>query len=444
MFCRQFDGLAVSPISRQPGDEAVQPVGGDAEHDDLLVRREPGAGRAVLLDQVGQTGQRAAGDPPDERGDADVELAVLLLVDPDVVPVVLGRLGGGVVDEGAVQVLGLEHLAELLDAPVGDQELQPGARAQPAVAVVAEDRGHALPGVGDLVERDPDAELLREHRVGGQAAADPQVEAGSVLGVDGADEGHVVGLGRHVLAGVAGERGLELARQVRERRVADVAALDLLQRRGAVDDLVGGDAGDGGAEERPRRVAAGLGRVQAGGVELLPDRGDVLDPDPVVLDVLPVGHVGGVTGVVRGDLAQRPDRGGREERTVGAHAHHEELVVELLLLEHRGLAAVEARGTLRVEAHPAEPPAQVGRVDRGEAALGVDVQDPGPHVERVVVLLRLLVLVQRLGVAERPLALTALGTRTGSSLRGGGHRWLPVPCGRRARDVVVQGRQGQR
>ena len=141
-------------------------------------------------------------------------------------------------------------------------------------------------------------------------------------------------------------------------------------------------------------------------------------------------------------LPSAADGGGREQLTVAAHAQHEELVVELLLLEHRGLAAVEARGALRVEAHPAEPAAQVGRVDGGEAALGVDVQDPGADVERVVVLLGLLVLVQRLGVAERPLALAALGTRTGSSLRSGGHRWLPVPCGRRAQDIVVQARAG--
>ena len=101
----------------------------------------------------------------------------------------------------------------------------------------------------------------------------------------------------------------------------------------------------------------------------------------------------------------------RQQRAVGADPHHEVAVVELLLLEHRGLAAVEARGALGVEAHPAEPAAQVGRVDRVEAALGVDVQDPGADVERVVVLLGLLVLVQRLGVAERPLTLGALGAR---------------------------------
>ena len=219
-----------------------------------------------------------------------------------------GRLGGRVRDELAAEVLVLQDLAELLDAPVGDEELQPGARAQPAVAVVAEDRGDALPGVGDLVERDPDAHLLGEHRVGGQAAADPEVEAGAVLGVHGADERDVVDLGRDVVRRVAGQRGLELAREVREVRVADVAALDLLERGGAVDDLVLGDAGDRRAEERPRRVAARLHGVEAGGVEPLPDRRHVLDPDPVVLDVLAVGDVGGVAGEVDADACRARGR----------------------------------------------------------------------------------------------------------------------------------------
>ena len=101
-----------------------------------------------------------------------------------------------------MEVLVLEHLAELLDAPVGDQELQAGPRAEPPVAVVAEDRRDALPDVGDLVDRDPDADLLRQHRVGRESTADPQVEAGAELGVDGPDERHVVRLGRDVVARV--------------------------------------------------------------------------------------------------------------------------------------------------------------------------------------------------------------------------------------------------
>ncbi len=159
------------------------------------------------------------------------------------------------------------------------------------------------------------------------------------------------------------------------------------------------------------RVAAGLGAAQPGGVEPVPDLRHVLDPDPVELDVLAVGDVGGVTGEVDADAAEGTHGLARQQAAVGADAEHEVLVVQLLLLEHRGLAAVEAGSALGVEAHPPEPAAQVGRVDRGEAALGVDVEDAGPHVERVVVLLGLLVLVQRLGVAERPLTLGALGAR---------------------------------
>ena len=151
--------------------------------------------------------------------------------------------------------------------------------------------------------------------------------------------------------------------------------------------------------------------LEPGGVEAAPDLGHVLDADPVVLDVLAVGDIGGVAGEVDADAAQRAHGLRRQQPAVGADPHHEVAVVELLLLEHRGLASVDAGLALGVEAHPAEAPAQVGRVDRVEAPLGVDVEDPGADVERVVVLLGLLVLVQRLGVAERPLTLSALGAR---------------------------------
>ena len=109
--------------------------------------------------------------------------------------------------------------------------------------------------------------------------------------------------------------------------------------------------------------------------------------------------------------AQGADRGRREQLAVGADPQHEVAVVELLLLEGAGLAAVDAGLALGVETHPAHPATEVGGVDRVEAALGVDVEDPVADVEGVVVLLRLLVLVQRLAVAERPLALGAAGAR---------------------------------
>ena len=84
--------------------------------------------------------QDGAGHPARDRGDADGVESVLELLHADVVDGARHRLGRGAVDELALQVLVLENLTEFLDAPVLDQELQPGLGPQPAVAVVAEHR----------------------------------------------------------------------------------------------------------------------------------------------------------------------------------------------------------------------------------------------------------------------------------------------------------------
>ena len=260
------------------------------------------------LDDVRELPQDRAGDASDLGSHADVEAAVELRVDADVVA---GRPGGGglgAVHELALEVFVLEDVAELLRAPVGDEELHAGAGAQAAVAVVAEDRRDAVPDLGDLLERDPGAEPLREHRVGGQPATDQQVEARSVFGVDDSGEGDVVDLGDDVVARVAADRRLELAGEVGERRVTDVAALDLLDRRGAVDDLVGGDAGDGGAEDGAGAVAARLLRREPDALEPLQISG-CPRPDPVVLDVLAIGQVRGVAAELGRDAGDRPELG---------------------------------------------------------------------------------------------------------------------------------------
>ena len=153
-------------------------------------------------------------------------------------------------------------------------------------------------------------------------------------------------------------------------------------------------------------------RGQPDGVEPLPDRRDVLDPDPVVLDVLAVGDVGGVAGEVRADRCRAR---ARRRRRAAAPSERTRIMKNSSSSSSSSSIAVlppsKPGRALGVEAHPAEPAAQVGGVDRGEAALGVDVEDPVADVERVVVLLGLLVLVQRLAVAERPLTLAALGAR---------------------------------
>src|SRR3954447_2164531 len=93
-----------------------------------------------------------------------------------------------------MQVLVLQHLAELLRAPVGHQELDPSVVARAPVTVVAEDRADAGPDLGHLVGTYEDAQPLGEHRVGGQPAADPEVEAGRAVGTNYADECDVVDL----------------------------------------------------------------------------------------------------------------------------------------------------------------------------------------------------------------------------------------------------------
>jgi hypothetical protein len=136
----------------------------------------------------------------------------------------------------------------------------------------------------------------------------------------------------------------------------------------------------------------------------------------VELDVLPVGDVGGAARVGLGHLADGPQLIGGQPAAVDPDPEHEELGVQLVRLQDRGLAAVDPLLALGVEAPPAHPAAQVGRVDRVEAAVGVDALDPRPHIERVVVLLELLVGVERSEVAHGPLALAAVAGR----LAGGG------------------------
>ena len=193
-----------------------------------------------------------------------------------------------------------------------------------------------------------------------ESPADPEVVADPELGVLEGDERAVVDLVHDVLAGVAGDRGLVLARQVRERLVADEPLRDLEDLRGRIDELVSGDAGDRGSQDHAGHVAAGLGGAEVDILEAAPDLRNVLDADPVQLDVLPIGEVGGVARELGGDPADHAQLVGRELPAVDAHAQHEVLVLELVRLELGGAAAVDSGLALRVQAPPAEPAMQVG------------------------------------------------------------------------------------
>ena len=424
-------GHQVAPPMRRPrrqaerlqrADHAVELVVGHVEDDQFLVRGEPHSVRAGLLGDVGDGRQDRAGDASGDRGDTHGVAAVLQPLHPDVVDRVSRRLEGRTVDQRALEVLGLDNLPEFLDAPVLDQELQPRLGPQAPVAVVAERRGDGLPDVGHLVQRHPRAEPLAQHRVGGQATADPHVQPGAVLGVVDADERDVVDLVDDVLQ--AGDRGLVLARKVGVLGLADVAPHDLVDGGRGVEHFVQRLARERRAEHHARAVAARLGGLQADGLQPPPDLRDVLHLDPVHLQVLAVGDVGGVAGELGGQLAERAQLLDSQCAAIAAHPHHEVLRLDRFDVLITGPGAVVALLTLRVEAPPAESAAQVVLVDAVESTQRVDVLDAGPHVEGGVVLLVLFVGVQRLAVAERPLAFTAMLGGTGPSL---GHCGV-APC----------------
>ena len=394
-------------------DDLLHVLGGHVEQHEALLRRGRDAAAGETVGELRDAGELRATGAAGAGDGADVVQPVALRVHADVVAVGRGRgRRRRPVGERGLEVGALEHLAEALGPPVGHQELQPRVHAGAPVAVVAEDRDHALPDLGGPGRLDEGAEPDGQLGVGRQAAPDPQVVAGPELRVDHADERDVVDLVVGAVDRAAADGCLELARQVRVRRVAQIAVGHLADVRRAVDDLVSGDAGQRAAKDHARAVAAGLRRAEPDGLEALPDGRDVLDPDPVELDVLPVGDVGDVAAELRRDAADDAQLLGRQLPAVDADPHHEEGRLELFGLEDGGLAAGDAVGPLRVEAVPAEPPAQVGAVDAVEALLAVDVEHALLDRQRVAVLLDLLVGVERLAVSERPLTLSALGGHT--------------------------------
>ena len=140
----------------------------------------------------------------------------------------------------------------------------------------------------------------------------------------------------------------------------------------------------------------------------LQNLGHVLDPDPVQLDVLPVGDVGHVPAEGLRDLSDCPQLQAGQLATVQPHSQHEERVLKLLGLEGGGLTTRDAGPALGVQAPPAEAVAQVDGVDGSKPGVGVAGEDALAHVEAVIVALGALVRVERLTMPEGPLALTAL------------------------------------
>ena len=209
-----------------------------------------------------------------------------------------GRRGVELVVGQGVPEPALDLGAHAVGAEVVDHELEPRLDAGEAVAQVF------LPGVEEraqhrqrLVDRDEDAEVAREPRHRGQAAADEDGEAGLAVTQD-AHERDAVDLGRVAAVRAGGDRDLVLARQVGVVRVAVEEPRHLVEHRRHVEQLVRRDACDRAAGDVANGVAARTDGGQPDLVEAAEHLRQGGELEVVELDRLP-----------RRQLARSPCRG---------------------------------------------------------------------------------------------------------------------------------------
>src|SRR5262249_26745024 len=156
----------------------------------------------------------------------------------------------------------LELLPEALTAPLVDEKGQArlaSSLAQPVIAEDQRDRGTHLRG---LLRRHESVQRGREARTARPLlAADGDVEPRHLLLVARRDcrrHRDVLGLAGCAVLDAAGDRDVELARQVGERLVAEK---DLLKRRGdrrGVEKLTRRQAGGGATDDTADVVHTGL------------------------------------------------------------------------------------------------------------------------------------------------------------------------------------------
>ncbi|MEY4043003.1 MAG: hypothetical protein RL529_570 [Actinomycetota bacterium] len=92
--------------------------------------------RTILFKDVGQLLKNRARDATNIWGYTNEVLAVLLLVNADVVTNRSRSRSRRAIWQGVAEVFILENLAKLLDAPVGEQELQASLGAHATETIV--------------------------------------------------------------------------------------------------------------------------------------------------------------------------------------------------------------------------------------------------------------------------------------------------------------------
>lgn len=180
--------------------------------------------------------------------------------------------------------------------------------------------------------------------------------------------------------------------QVGELLGAGEAPVDGEHVGGGVEDLAGRHPRQGTAQDVAGDVTAGLAGGETDGTQAGPDLKNVLDADPVGLEVLAVRDVADIAPEALADAHHRLHLLGGEHPARDPDPHHE---VPVLFR------------ALGVQPVPAVADSEVVAGDGHNPRAGVDRNDALVVVEAVLVPLHPLGLVQRLVVAPGPLPLTA-------------------------------------
>ena len=232
------------------------------------------------------------------------------------------RLAVGAVEiAAAVQELLLDLGLEDIEAALVDGDLD--ARL---VFVVAASRqvvgGDDRLDIGQQVFLGQEvADHLAQHRRAAQTAAHPDLEARSAVLLDQA-QADVMGGDQRTVAGRAGDGDLELARQELEFRMIRGPAAQQFGIGPRIHVFVGSRARKGVCRDVADGVARGLDGVHPDGCQVVQHVGNVHQPGPVELDVLPRGPVAVALVIGLGQVRQHPHLVGADRAIGNGHPQH--------------------------------------------------------------------------------------------------------------------------
>src|SRR6202035_4168822 len=160
----------------------------------------------------------------------------------------------------------------------------------------------------------------------------------------------------------AGDRNLELARQIVKIRISSEQTSCLFGERRSVADFICIHSGEGASGDVASNVAAGCQRRKAAALEPVENIRQRLDGDPVELNILAYGQVGNTETVFIREVRNRPELVRVKQTIRDANPHHEKrhgFPFTTVAATHAGAVA------LRIDAPPAEIRAKPFWRDRG-------------------------------------------------------------------------------